>query len=116
MTSKPASRSARAMIFAPRSCPSRPGLATRILSRLSATSDPTWISVDAEFGAEHVADLAHRAVAPHRLAYRLHQILARAAGLCDAGERLARGPGIALALEPAHALHLHLLERRIDLE
>src|SRR5262245_54227945 len=28
MTSIPASRSARAMIFAPRSCPSRPGLAT----------------------------------------------------------------------------------------
>src|SRR5205085_4027710 len=28
MTSMPASRSARAMIFAPRSCPSRPGLAT----------------------------------------------------------------------------------------
>src|SRR4029078_198706 len=33
MTSMPASRSARAMIFAPRSCPSRPGFAitTRIL-------------------------------------------------------------------------------------
>src|SRR4051795_4402024 len=28
MTSMPASRSARAMIFAPRSCPSSPGLAT----------------------------------------------------------------------------------------
>src|SRR6266550_7404594 len=28
MTSMPASRSARAMILAPRSCPSRPGLAT----------------------------------------------------------------------------------------
>src|SRR5919112_492888 len=28
MTSIPASRSARAMIFAPRSCPSRPGFAT----------------------------------------------------------------------------------------
>src|SRR4051794_20859222 len=28
MTSIPASRRARAMIFAPRSCPSRPGLAT----------------------------------------------------------------------------------------
>src|ERR671919_134768 len=28
MTSMPASRRARAMIFAPRSCPSRPGLAT----------------------------------------------------------------------------------------
>src|SRR5919197_821112 len=32
MTSIPASRSARAITFAPRSCPSRPGLATRILS------------------------------------------------------------------------------------
>src|SRR5581483_5142367 len=37
MTSMPASRSARAMIFAPRSCPSRPGFATRILSFRSAT-------------------------------------------------------------------------------
>ena len=40
MTSMPASRSARAMIFAPRSCPSSPGLATttRILrSAMSAT-------------------------------------------------------------------------------
>ena len=32
MTSKPASRSARATTFAPRSCPSRPGLATRMRS------------------------------------------------------------------------------------
>src|SRR5438132_163301 len=31
MTSMPASRSARAMIFAPRSCPSRPGFATTTL-------------------------------------------------------------------------------------
>src|ERR1041385_239706 len=31
MTSMPASRSARAMIFAPRSCPSRPGLAITTL-------------------------------------------------------------------------------------
>src|SRR3954454_7763889 len=37
MTSMPASRSARAMIFAPRSWPSRPGFATRILSFRSAT-------------------------------------------------------------------------------
>ena len=38
MTSMPASRSARAMIFAPRSCPSRPGLATttRILRAVAA--------------------------------------------------------------------------------
>src|SRR6266581_5620173 len=31
MTSMPASRNARAMIFAPRSCPSRPGFATTTL-------------------------------------------------------------------------------------
>src|SRR5436305_1271850 len=39
MTSMPASRSARAMIFAPRSCPSRPGLAitTRILRATAAS-------------------------------------------------------------------------------
>src|SRR5919197_1933098 len=38
MTSIPASRSARAMIFAPRSCPSRPGFATttRILRAVGA--------------------------------------------------------------------------------
>jgi len=38
MTSMPASRSARAMILAPRSCPSRPGFATttRILRLLTA--------------------------------------------------------------------------------
>src|SRR3954447_9458072 len=38
MTSMPASRSARAMIFAPRSCPSSPGLATttRILRAMAA--------------------------------------------------------------------------------
>src|SRR5438093_13772815 len=41
MTSMPASRRARAMIFAPRSCPSRPGLATttRILRVVSAFSE-----------------------------------------------------------------------------
>src|SRR5580693_10315377 len=36
MTSWPASRSARATTFAPRSCPSSPGLAIRIRNRLSA--------------------------------------------------------------------------------
>src|SRR4051812_4090049 len=40
MTSMPASRSARAMIFAPRSCPSRPGLATTTrIFRLEPAAD-----------------------------------------------------------------------------
>src|SRR5689334_12238655 len=39
MTSIPASRKARAMIFAPRSCPSRPGLAmTTLILRATARS------------------------------------------------------------------------------
>src|SRR4051794_985679 len=46
MTSMPASRNARAMILAPRSCPSKPGLATttRILpldAASTAAGDPT---------------------------------------------------------------------------
>src|SRR5215203_4816837 len=48
MTSMPASRSARAMIFAPRSCPSRPGLATttRIFLLLEAAAMPPilWLA------------------------------------------------------------------------
>src|SRR5215218_2092394 len=42
MTSIPASRRARAMILAPRSCPSRPGLATttRILRAVAASIRP----------------------------------------------------------------------------
>src|SRR4051812_30548111 len=42
MTSIPASRSARAMIFAPRSCPSRPGLAT--------TTRIFWLVLGADIG------------------------------------------------------------------
>src|ERR1700710_930579 len=47
MTSMPASRSARAMIFAPRSCPSRPGLATttRILRLLEASIRPRILAL-----------------------------------------------------------------------
>src|ERR671939_1262481 len=42
MTSIPASRSARAMILAPRSCPSRPGLAT--------TTRIFWLVLGADIG------------------------------------------------------------------
>src|SRR5438876_671344 len=40
MTSKPASRSARAMTLAPLSCPSRPGLATTTRYRRSTATAP----------------------------------------------------------------------------
>src|SRR4051812_37894089 len=46
MTSIPASRSARAMIFAPRSCPSSPGLATTTRIRGLVTADTRARGVD----------------------------------------------------------------------
>src|SRR4029079_17030583 len=45
MTSMPASRSARAMILAPRSCPSRPGFATTTRILRSAMAASLWRAV-----------------------------------------------------------------------
>src|SRR3954468_9880681 len=63
MTSMPASRSARAMIFAPRSCPSRPGLATttRILRFDTRRSlDDHRVAGEAVLDGDALEDLAHR--------------------------------------------------------
>src|SRR6516225_2761432 len=90
MTSMPASRSALAMTFAPRSWPSRPGLAmsTRIffsgipesleafssvLEILSASRDGGFF-VGAEDGSHRVADLAKRSVRFHRAVDVRHQV------------------------------------------
>src|SRR5215470_18751768 len=117
MTSNPPSRSARAIIFAPRSCPSSPGFATRILSRLSAiTSNPAWVAIYAELDAKDFADLADRDLAAHGLEYRLHQVFVRTTGFGDARQRFAHLGRIALALHLAHALHLPLLDSWFDLE
>src|SRR2546426_11788849 len=77
MTSKPASRRARAMILAPRSWPSRPTLPTR-----SRTFRALFISelhpsfaVRAEDLLERAADFAHGGVGAHRLEDRRHQVL-----------------------------------------
>src|SRR3954454_6448190 len=68
MTSIPASRSARAMIFAPRSWPSRPGLATttRIL-RFSAMASRSYGTVGHPGGA--VRPAGHGAGARERRAW-----------------------------------------------
>src|SRR5215211_9295871 len=81
MTSMPASRNARAMILAPRSCPSRPGLATttRILR-------PDWLCTDASTrvsGRHRTVPAAAGAV--HGL--QLSAAEPRAAGLTAARER-----------------------------
>src|SRR5687767_9755127 len=67
MTSIPASRSARAMIFAPRSWPSSPGLATRILSFLSDTFSDTLRSHDQVHRLRAVRALVDAAVHPQHL-------------------------------------------------
>src|SRR5919109_992029 len=69
MTSMPASRSARAMIFAPRSCPSSPGLATTTRILRSAMSRDSRALLDPQ-RHRHVGlvDRAHdpvRAPAAH---------------------------------------------------
>src|ERR1044071_7511912 len=64
MTSMPASRSARAMTFAPRSWPSRPGLAMSTRS----------FFVGAEDGAHGVADFAERGIGFYRVVYVRHQV------------------------------------------
>src|SRR5262245_42845133 len=106
MTSKPASRSARAMIFAPRSWPSRPGLATRIRSGRTALSEPGRVAVLPEDLAVDVGDLAERAPRLDRSDERRHQVLARARRVAHPSQRLARSGGVALALHAPHPIRL----------
>src|SRR5262245_43583617 len=101
------------MIFAPRSWPSRPGLAIRTRGGValapagcsaltprgnralaprgcrSLTSDPRRVAVNAEDLAEHVRDLAHRASDLHRGDDRRHQVRAAAGRIAYVLEPLA---------------------------
>src|SRR3990170_1164348 len=96
MTSYPASRSARAMIFAPRSWPSSPGFPTRTrtfrsffpgfpldlpISRALAMSFPPCcllihrrVGIRSHRLPEGVADFAERDVLPHRVEDDRHQV------------------------------------------
>src|SRR5580700_3045369 len=68
ITSMPASRSARAITLAPRSCPSRPGLATSTrIGRDMVYLEVRLFLVSAEHRAERVADLAQRCISLHRV-------------------------------------------------
>src|SRR4051794_31109422 len=64
MTSMPASRNARAMIFAPRSWPSRPGLATttRILRAMPDRLNDKRVAGEAVLGGDAAQHGLHR---PH---------------------------------------------------
>src|SRR5688572_14048473 len=75
MTSIPPSRSARAMTLAPRSCPSRPGLAmtTRIFWAMGQL-DYRLLDVLSPDVAQRVAHLADRGVGADRLEQQGHRI------------------------------------------
>src|SRR3954462_4446450 len=89
MTSMPASRSARAMIFAPRSWPSRPGLATttRILRAMADRLNDKGVAGEA-------------VLLRHAPQYRLHRRHAR--GAVAGGRGGDREPALrAFLAEPA---------------
>src|ERR1017187_5815315 len=93
MTSIPASRNARAMTFAPRSWPSRPGLAitTRILfirpqhawSLRTSKSNRGHFFILAPHFTQRVAHLADRRVRPDALQERVHRIRDAARGVAQ---------------------------------
>src|SRR5579862_4705421 len=105
MTSIPASRSARAMTFAPRSWPSSPGFAITTLSflidRQSAVRNPqSAMSYDGYFLVlapdvpERVAHFADRRVGAHGLEDRRHDVVGAARGGAQPIERAGDGAGV----------------------
>src|ERR1700704_4702465 len=105
MTSKPASRSARATSFAPRSWPSSPGFATR--TRTGITFPPASHPLEhrrllelAPLVLEHVDHLPHRAVRVHALHEARHQVVvvSRRRG----AERVERAPHVARGARTLH--------------
>src|SRR5919112_5579982 len=95
MTSIPASRSARAMIFAPRSCPSRPGLAT--------TTRIFWLVLGADIGRGRGDSMARTTTGPRgapRSGIRCRQASAHRELERHAGMDLADDRVRALRVEP----------------
>src|SRR3712207_3066462 len=128
----PASRSARAMILAPRSCPSRPGLATttRILrpeppasaaAGLSAVPSMRRGSLEdggLRIGAEDLLqgghDLALGGVHAGAVEQRVHQVAVALRDLLELRERGLDLDAAPARADPLEAIDLLALERRVD--
>src|SRR3712207_9687 len=111
MTSMPASRSARAITFAPRSWPSSPGFATRTRIFLSLMLEGRLL-VESVNVAERVADFAERRVGADGLDGRGHGVVVVARGLFKFFERVRDGAVVAPRLRALEAFDLavpHLL-------
>src|SRR3990172_891417 len=129
MTSMPASRRARAMTLAPRSWPSRPGLATstRIFLSVISSLRPLRLCgerylghgdffVGAEDGAEGVADFAQGGVGAHAVEDARHRVLVAAGGGLQILECLGDAAVVALAPHLGKPFTLLASHRLVNLE
>src|SRR5467141_776153 len=106
MTSMPASRSARATTFAPRSWPSSPGFAirTRIFFAIGITSVEERLLPYPEGLSHDVADLAKGRLGPYRLEDQRHRVILGLAGLAKPFDL-----GLERGFRDLELLHLRLL-------
>src|SRR5262245_9608444 len=135
MTSIPASLNARATNFAPRSWPSRPGLAIRMRMRLllegkvgsppvasgragrrpaARSLDDAVLAILAEDLSQGVADLAQRDIPVGARHDRRHQVVAARRRPPQPIEGRGGDAGVAASAEPLQPVDLLALEGRID--
>src|SRR5687767_7907061 len=100
------------MIFAPRSWPSRPGLATT--TRI--TSEDGCFGVGAVDALERPDDFAFGAVGAGAVEQRLHQVAAAGGVVAQLCERLLGGVWVAARLDGLHPGDLFALQLGRDLE
>src|SRR5579864_316198 len=116
MTSMPASRRARAITLAPRSCPSNPGLATSTRIRLFIQSDCARLLIGAEHIPQSVTDFTERCVSADSVQNIRHRIL-RTLGRAPQG---VQRPGHSRPIPPRpqrrQLTHLTLMRCLIDLK
>src|SRR5215218_5410642 len=101
MTSNPASRSVRATIFAPRSWPSRPGLATRTRTVMNlllacAASEHHRLLELAPHRFERGDHFANGAVGVSAVDQLVHQVVIAFRGFRQCGQCVIHGGGITL--------------------
>src|SRR6188474_3319046 len=121
MTSIPASRRARAMILAPRSCPSKPGLATttRILRAVAASIsagslEDGGLRVGAEDLLHRRDHLSLRGAGAGGGDDRRHQVLLRRGCTSQLGKGALHSAGVASSASRLQAIDLLALQRRVD--
>src|SRR4051794_28006849 len=107
----PASRSARATTFAPRSWPSRPGFAITTLIGVSCirllSSENARRRVLAPYLTQHVADLPHARPRANSLLDERHEVRVERRGVAlDLPQGVGHAPPVARALHVGEPRHL----------